>query len=185
MARSHEQAGMVAVDDDEGEMPLELGERQTDGLDEVAVVVTLDEVGDRLRVGLRGEAVPLGSEALLQLAVVLDDAVEHDRDLGGVASRQRVGVLLRDTAVRRPARVPDAGGRRRAVRPGPLLQVVEDADGTHVVEAAGLEQREPGGVVAAVLQPLEPLQEKGLAFTRADVSDDSAHVLSVNSKSPG
>jgi len=55
---------MVAVDRDEGEVPLELGVGQADGLDQVAVVVVLDQVRDGLRVGLRREDVALLDQAV-------------------------------------------------------------------------------------------------------------------------
>ena len=57
MPRADEQAGVVAVDRDEGEVTLELVEREARRLDEVAVVVLLDQVADRLGVGLGGEDV--------------------------------------------------------------------------------------------------------------------------------
>ena len=51
-ARADEHVGMVAVDDDEGEVALELGVGRAHGLGEVALVVALDEVRDDLGVGL-------------------------------------------------------------------------------------------------------------------------------------
>ena len=54
---------MVVMDDDEGEVALELREREAHGLDEVALVVALDEVRDGLGVRLGAEGVPLGDEA--------------------------------------------------------------------------------------------------------------------------
>ena len=42
--------------------------------------MALDEVHDDLGVGLRAERVAVGDERLLQLAVVLDDPVEDDRE---------------------------------------------------------------------------------------------------------
>ena len=113
----HEQPRVVSVDDDEGEVPLELGECLPDGLHEVAVVVALDQVRHGLRVGLGGERVALGGKALLQLAVVLDDPVEDDRDPRGIASGERMRVLLSDRAVGRPARVTEARRRDGVVRP--------------------------------------------------------------------
>ena len=53
LAGADEEPGMVVVDDDEGEVPLELGEREANGLDEVALVVALDEMRDGLGVRLR------------------------------------------------------------------------------------------------------------------------------------
>ena len=57
---------------------------------------------------------PVASRPSLQLAVVLDDAVEDDRELGVVAAGQRMRVRLGDGAVRRPARVPEARDRSRS-----------------------------------------------------------------------
>ena len=153
---------MVVVDDHEGEVPLEFRERKANGLDEIARVMALDEMRDGLGVRLRAERMPVRDENPRELAVVLDDAVQDDRELRRLATRQRVGVRLRDSAVRRPARVPETRGRGRPVRPGAFLQVPERADGADVVEAVRLEKRDPGGVVAAVLEPLEPLYERGL-----------------------
>src|SRR5215207_2791125 len=85
-------------------------------------------------------------------------------------------VRLGDAAVRRPPRVPEAvrcGGAVGACRD---LEVLQVADGADVVEPALLAQRDPGRVVAAVLEALEPLEEERLALPRPDISDDSAHL---------
>ena len=74
-------------------MALELVEGEPRRLDEVAVVVLLDQVGDGLGVGLGGEDVTCCAQALAQLAVVLDDPVEHDRQLCGIVAGERVRVL--------------------------------------------------------------------------------------------
>ena len=71
---------MIVMDHDEREVPFELRVRLLYGGDEIAVVMALDEVHDDLGIGLRRKRVALGDELFLQLAVVLDDAVEHDRD---------------------------------------------------------------------------------------------------------
>ena len=96
MPSADEEARVVAMDDDECEVTLELRERAPHGLDEVAFVVPLDEVRDGLRVGLGGEAMPLAPEPLLQLAVVLDDPVEDDGEALGIAAGERVRIPLGD-----------------------------------------------------------------------------------------
>ena len=69
--------------------------------------LALDQVRDDLGVGLGLELVALRLQLLLQLEVVLDDAVVHDDDAAGaVAVRMRV--FLGGAAVRGPARVADA-----------------------------------------------------------------------------
>ena len=85
---------LVVVDDDEGEMPFEPRVSGADRLDEIAVVERLEQVCDDFGVGLRAEDVAAGLELGLQLAIVLDDAVEHDRELPVVAARERVRVVL-------------------------------------------------------------------------------------------
>ncbi len=81
---------------------------------QVAVVVMGDQVGDDLGVGLGAELAAACGQALLELDVVLDDPVEDDVD--ACRSQSACGCALRSltAAVRRPARVADAGGRRRA-----------------------------------------------------------------------
>ena len=60
-------------------------------------------------------------------------------------------------------------------RAGGRLQLVEVPDRADVVEAVSFEQRQPGRVVAAVLEALEAAEEEALRGARADVSDDPAH----------
>ena len=114
--------------DDEGEVALELRVRRLDGGGEITGVGALDQVDDDLRVGLGAERCALGDQGLPQLAVVLDDPVQHDRELVVVAAGERVRVLVRNRAVGRPARVAEPGRRRRAVRAGGRLQLLEVAD---------------------------------------------------------
>ena len=170
-----EQTGMVPVTDHEREVALELPVRLADGLDEVAMVVALDEVDDRLGVRLGGEDVALGLERLLELAVVLDDPVEDDRDLLVGRAGQRMGVLEADAAVRRPARVPDAGRRREPFASASARRWPRFPTARTVSSVLPSEQAETGGVVAAVLEPLEALHEQVLCAPPADISDDPAH----------
>ncbi len=192
-ACADEQVGMVVMDDDEGEVAFELRVRLLHRGDEVAVVVALDEMHDDFGVGLRGKRVSVVEQRLAQLAVVLDDPVQHDRDLVLVAAGQRMRVLLGHAAVRRPARVPEAVRRLGSVRAGGRLQDLQVADGAHVLEPVGFTQREARGVVAAVLQLLEALQQQRLRVPTPDISDDPAHMsplcvrrnVSENAREPG
>ena len=68
-----------------------------------------DDVDDRFGVGVAFEHVALGGQLGLELAEILDDAVMDDRDL---AVHVRMRVALGRAAVRRPARVADAGVAR-------------------------------------------------------------------------
>ena len=118
VAHADEPLGLVVVDDDEREVADEPHEHRAHGLDEIALVGRLEQVRDDLGVGLGAEHVAGGLELGLELAVVLDDAVEHDRELAVVAAGERMCVVLVHAAVRGPARVAEAGRRARAVRAG-------------------------------------------------------------------
>ena len=138
LPHAHEQVRLVVVNRDDREVALELRVDARERLHEITVVLVLEQVHDDLRIGLGGELMALGDQALAQLAVVLDDAVEHDRELALVAARQRVRVQLGDAAVRCPARVTEAVPRSRAVRARSVDEILEVADGAHVVEAGRL-----------------------------------------------
>ena len=81
VAHADELVRMVVVDDDEREVALELRVDGAHGRDEVAVVGVLEQVRDHLGVGLGAERVARRLQLLAQLAVVLDDPVEDDREL--------------------------------------------------------------------------------------------------------
>ena len=122
MAGAHEEIGMVVMDNDEGEVPFELAIDGAHGLQEIAFVGVLDQVHHHFRIRLGAEAMALSFERFLELAVVLDDSVQHDCEPAVVTTRQRVRVLLVDGAVRRPARVAETVIRSGAVRAGGVLQ---------------------------------------------------------------
>jgi hypothetical protein len=103
---------LVGVHGDEGVVAAQLRVGGADGGGEITVVVTGDQVGDDLGVGLGGEDLACLLQAPAQLGVVLDDPVEDDVDAAG-AVVMGMGVLLGDPAVGRPAGVGDAGLSRR------------------------------------------------------------------------
>src|SRR5437870_6009098 len=86
-----------------------------------------------------------------------------------------MGVLLRRTPVRRPARVPDAGRAPEwllAQQPGQVIELAHAAADLDVVVREGREARR---VVAAVLELAESRDENRARLTRAHVSDNAAH----------
>src|SRR5439155_19149066 len=143
--------------------------------------VLLDEMHDDFRIGLGTEAVAFCLERFLELAIVLDDSIQHDREPTVITTRERVRVLLVDGAVRRPARVTEAVVRLGTVGARGVFQKLEIADRADVLETAVLAQRDAGRVVAAVLEALEAVEQQLLSSPAADVPDDPAHpkLLSV------
>jgi hypothetical protein len=106
--------------------------------------------------------------------VILDDAVVNDRD--AVARDVRMRVALGRHAVRRPAGMCNAQvalDRRLLER---VLQHPDFADRAQPAQfAAAVQDREAGGIVTAVFQAPQPLDQDGNDVSVSDRADDSAH----------
>ena len=182
-ARADDHLRVQRRDDAEREVAVQVEERAPHGLDEIAFVVRLEQVRDDLGIRLGAEDVAVGDQLLLEHHVVLDDAVEHDRE-AVVAARERMRVGLRRTAVGGPARVADAGRGGRAVRARDLLEHAQIADRADDLELIAVDQRDARGVVAAVLETLEPADQERLADACAGVADDAADGGTPRSRAP-
>ena len=151
----------------------QLSERGLDGLDRRLALVHLlrDQVNDHFGIGFAGELRAVLAERFAQLAEILDDAVVHDRDpLGSVRMRVELGRL----AVRGPAGVADADSSGKRFAGEPLLQVLELALGAPARQRPALERRNAGGVVAAILQALERIDELARDGLTPENSNDPA-----------
>ena len=176
-ARRDEPAGLVDADRDQGVRPLRLGNDASHRVGQVGAARdgVGDEVGEHFGVGVGGERVAAVGEAASQHLEVLDDPVVDDgHAAGGVELRVRVAVGRR--AVRGPARVADAGGRRRQPPLDAVREVVELALGACEVELVLLvEKRDARRVVAPVLEAPEAFEDERAGGPRAGVADDAAH----------
>jgi hypothetical protein len=139
-------------------------------------------VRDDLGVGLGYELVALFGQLLLERKIILDDAiVDHDDVSGAVAVR--VGVLFSRAAVRGPARVSDAVSAIERLEPDGFFEVSQLALGAADLQALAVAgDRDAGGVVSAILQPLQPLDDDRHDLLISNVSDDAAHSLVVSTQ---
>ena len=127
---------------------------------------------DDLGVGLAGEFRPVLGQAVAEFAEVLDDAVVHHGDfVRGV----RMGVALRRPAVRRPAGVADADRAAERLLAEPVLQRLELALGAAAAERTVVQCGDAGGVVAAVFEALERIDEMFGDRLGPENSNDPAH----------
>jgi hypothetical protein len=115
--------------------------------------------------------------------VVLDDAVVHERDAAGpigaaagFAREVRVCVVHRRYAVRRPAGVRDAGPGVDLLLHHQRVELRHARGAARALELTVLMHGHPAGVVAAVLEALQPFDEDRDDVLGADGTDDSAHV---------
>ncbi len=115
-----------------------------------------DQMRDHLGVGFGREFGALCLQLAPQLGEILDDAVMHDGELVG---RVRMRVVLGRPAVRRPAGMADADGAGQRLAREPDLEVFQLAFGAAAGQHAVFERRHAGGIVAAVFEALERLDE--------------------------
>jgi hypothetical protein len=135
-------------------------------------------VGGDLGVGLGREPVPLRLEPGTQDVVVLDDAVVHDGYVAG-AIDVRVGVVVGRRAVGGPARVPDPERALEPIGVERRHERVELAGAPRHLHGTTGDDRDPGRVVAPVLELGHAVEQDGQGLVRAgaaDVANDAAHV---------
>ena len=185
-ARAHgdDLLGVARGEDGQGVYPVQLLDGPAHGFLQrpqavarrlVRAVVLFDQVGDDFGVGLGLEPVALAAQLFFQGQVVLDDAVV-DHDDVALAVAVGVGVLLAGAAVGGPAGVADAVDAVERLQPNRLFQVAELALAAADFELAVVaHHRDARRVVAAVFQPLQPVQQDGDDGFLTNVADDSAH----------
>jgi len=126
-----------------------------------------------LAVRLRGELRSLGDQLGPKFVRVLDDPVVDHRN---GSDDMRVGVDVVRLPMGRPPGVPDA---RTALEPRGKVrsQARDPALGFVDAQAAGAgHHREPGGVISAVFELGQPLQQDGHAIPAPHMRNDPAHV---------
>ena len=168
---------IVGRNQHEREQPAHQQQRAADRVLEAVVFhLALDQVRDDFRVGFGDELVALALQLLLQVEVVLDDAVVDDDDLAGAVA-VRMGVFFGRPAVRRPARVADAVVADSGCRVDDVFEVRELAGAAPQFDAAVAHDGDARRVVAAIFEPPQAVDEHRHDFLRSDVADDSAHCL--------
>ena len=99
--------------------------------------------------------------------------MDHDEVAGAV--EVRMGVDLIGAAVRGPARVPDADRSGDGAGRQPIAQRIEFARVTAHFDAIVLNHGDPGGIIAAIFQPLETLINHGRRISRPDITNNATH----------
>ena len=161
---------------DKGVVALELRDGVPYGLHEVAAVGLGDQVRDDLGVRLTRERNAGACKRGAQLDVVLDDAVHDDGNRARLVG-MRMCVLLGHPAMGGPAGVTQPCRRGRLIDPSGFAELGEVAHRVDLGEPLTglLQERKTRGIISAVLQTLETIQDEVFAGARPDVTDDAAH----------
>ncbi len=158
LAGADQQIVLAGEQEGERERAAQPRQRGADRLRRRAAVLHLlgDEMRDHLGVGLGPELGALLHQLFAQLAEVLDDAVVDDREaVGGV----RMRVAFGRPAVGRPAGVADADGAGERLARELGFEIAQLAFGAAAREVAVFERGDARGVVAAIFEALERVDE--------------------------
>ena len=156
--RADEQVGMVAEQEGDREGAGQPRQHRRDRVlrRRAALDFARDEMGDDLGVGLALELAPFGDQFVAQRLEILDDPVVDQRDW---PDDVRVGVVDGRRAMRRPARVGDAGGAGQRIGRELAREIVELALGPPPLELAIVDGANPGRIIAAIFEPLQPVEQ--------------------------
>ncbi len=137
--------------------------------------ILLHQMSNDFRIRLGGELVAFLDQLLFQAEIVLHNPVVHDHDLAGaVAVGMRI--FFRRTAVRGPARVPNAVGAVQRLQADGFFQVAELALGAPQLQSLPVAGHcNSSGIVAAILQPPQALNDDWNYTLLTDVADNATH----------
>lgn len=145
-----------------------------------AAQMVMDQMRDDFGVGLRLEGVAQRAQFFALLLVVFDDAVMHQRHAGADV---RVRVGFGDAAMGGPAGVADAQRGAQLFGLRGLRHLGHPAGATHPAHLRAVEHCNAGGIVAAVFQALESLDQDRDHIAPGDRSDNAAHRTALAKKS--
>src|SRR5215469_339762 len=134
-----------------------------------------DNVGDDFGVRLGDKFVAISEKLLFQLDVIFDDTVVHHNDLAG-AVPVRMRVFLGGTAVRGPSRVADSIDALNGSGSDRFFKIAEFAWCTPNLEFSVVAYNgDASGIISAVFEALQPIQDQRNDTFGANVADNSAH----------
>src|SRR6516165_2538642 len=139
---------------------------------EALLQIGIDQMRNYLAVSFGCEFGALFFELEAQLAEILDDAIVNHRDvLGGM----RMSVVLVRLAVRGPTRVPDTDIAGERVFAQSRFQIFQLAFGAPPLEFVALQRRDACRIIAAILKPLEGIDQLLRDRAASQDADNSAH----------
>jgi hypothetical protein len=170
---------VAAAEDGQREDAAQLLYGLADGVFEITLEIFLDEVRDDLGIGLSFENVPFILQLFLQGQVIFDNAVVDDDDVAGAVA-VGVGVFFGWAAVGRPTGVSDAVAAVYRVNLEDIFEIPQFSGGAADAERLVIAiDGDTGGVVTAVFEPFETIQNDRNSPLGAYVAYDSTHVSIV------
>ncbi len=180
VAGADHQIVVAGEDEPERERAAKLRQRRPHRLDRLDALLqeVIDQMQHDLGVGFGLEDRALFLKRFAQLAEILDDAVVND---GNTLGRVRMGVVFGRLAMGGPAGVADAGMARQRLGPEPRFEIFQFALGAPPRQVVAFERCDARGIVAAIFQPLERIDQLLRDRAPPQDADNAAHAdLSSN-----
>ena len=135
-----------------------------------------DQVREHFRVGIGLEiGIAILYQLLLQCLIVFDDAVVNERDFTG-RIEMRVRIFVSHFSVRCPAGVTYPVRSRRGFLADQFCERRNSAGALARLDMVAVNDRDPGGIVAAIFKAAKPIEQNGGSLRSTYVTDDSAHI---------
>ena len=171
--------GSLRLEDGEREDAAELLDGAADSAFQIAFEIFFDQMRDDFGVGFGLEDVAFALELFLQRQEVFDDAVVDDDDVAGAVA-VRMGVFFGGAAVRGPAGMADAVVAIDRIEAQDVFEVAKftrrAADAEGLIVAVDGDAR---GIIAAVFEAFQAIQNDRNGALRAHIADNSAHKFIV------
>ena len=158
------------------------GQSGAQSFEGLTLIAAVDELDQDLGVGLALKGIALGHKPLLQHTIVLDDAVVDDAHPG---RGMRVAVHIAGLPMGRPPGVADAAAAPgQSLHRQPLAQLRQTTLALDHPDAALQSQGHTGGIIAAVLQLFQTIQQNILCIPFSNITNNATHTKHLHADSP-
>ena len=141
-----------------------------------------DELHEDLGIGLALEHETTLLQLLTKRTVILDDAIVDQGDVTGLG-KMRMCICLAGSAMGSPTRMSNAQRSGLILVASDILEVAHlafrliDIEMTFALTTRN--QRTTSAIIPTILQTMQSLDQNRISFTRADVTNNSAHNSSM------
>ena len=119
-------------------------------------------------------AITVPNQLIFQRLVILDHAVVHECQLPSRVE-VRVGVLIGRLSMCGPARVADAESSGRRLLRHEFCERSDSPGALARFDVLAITDRNPGGIVAAIFEATQTVEQDGSCFRTSDVTDNATH----------
>ena len=176
-ARGIERIGFVLAHEADGIGAVGLPEGGGKGLKEIrrSLPALLNQIDENFGIRFGVEDIALAQQIVLDLLVVLDNAVMDNGNIAAVGG-MGVGVAFGRDAVRCPAGMPHGRGRHGDGTQGQLFfQSGQFAQGPRDMQFVALHIGHARGIIAAILQTAQTFDNNRNCRTMSGITDNAAH----------